>query len=64
MSSNVVKVTLSDFILVPVKGKVRVALVFLENEMEIQESNVGSICLPTFREEFTNSEKIDCRVNR
>jgi len=39
------------------------ALVFLESEMEMQESNVGSICLPTFREEFTSGENIECRVN-
>ena len=39
------------------------ALVFLENDMEMQESNVGSICLPTFREEFTSGENIECRVN-
>jgi len=39
------------------------ALVFLENEMDMKESNVGSICLPAFREEFTSGENIECRVN-
>ena len=40
------------------------ALVFLEKEMDMKESHVGSICLPTFREEFTTTgENIECRVN-
>merc|ERR1719500_1748983 len=32
--------------------------------MDMKERNVGSICLPTFREEFTTTgENIECRVN-
>ena len=39
------------------------ALVFLEKEINLDSSNVGSICLPAFREEFTSGDDIECRVN-